>query len=403
MLLDSLRQTAIETLESCAYTAQIRFAEGTRGVALHVPSGDMKYGSFWIRDAAMMAETGMIASGELLGWLQLVAALGQNGEQERRLQNGLIVPPYSIADHINFDGGAVYYPGAAGSGDDQGDGRFGILPPHDDQFYFIDMARQYYDQTKDISFLNLSINGLTLWERLERAFAAPLADEETQLSVTREGRHCVDWGFCDTIWKSGFLLFPSLLRYRAALALVTLAQAGGRNGDGYRRAADILRASILRTFDDGSGWLLSATGDCRQHDIWGTAFAVYLGVPGQEQAQSMSRVLANVLDDPETVHEGYIRHLPKGEPWQKYVPGFPGYQNGGYWSTPTGWAAYAVSLTDRNRGLRLLEELAAHTGRYRAQASPFEWKDRGNTVFEGRRYGASAALPYAAAVRILSQ
>ena len=119
---------------------------------LHLPSGDLKYKSFWVRDASMMAESGMIADEELSDWLCFIAEAGQNGPDSLMLDNGLEVPPWSIADHINFDGKPVYFPGTYSSDSDQGDGSFGSFPPHDNQYYFIRIAYLLFQNTRILHF-----------------------------------------------------------------------------------------------------------------------------------------------------------------------------------------------------------------------------------------------------------
>ena len=81
-----------------------------------MPSGDEKYLSFWVRDAAMMAESGLLSDDALLRYIGIIACHGQNGEEPRHLANGLTVPPYAVADHINYDGKAVFFPGTYRSG-----------------------------------------------------------------------------------------------------------------------------------------------------------------------------------------------------------------------------------------------------------------------------------------------
>ena len=55
----------------------------------------------------------------------LLTCKAQNGPEDRKLANGLHVPPWAIPDHINYDGGPSFYPGAYSSGHDQGSGACG--------------------------------------------------------------------------------------------------------------------------------------------------------------------------------------------------------------------------------------------------------------------------------------
>jgi hypothetical protein len=107
----------------------------TCGFTLIMPGGKGGYPAFWVRDFSMSLESGFITPREMLDHLRLMAKC-QNGPEARRLQHGLVAPPFAVPDHINFDGGAVFYPGTYSSGDDQGTGRYGILPPVDNQYEF---------------------------------------------------------------------------------------------------------------------------------------------------------------------------------------------------------------------------------------------------------------------------
>ncbi len=57
---------------------------------------------------------------------------------------------------------------------------------------------------------------------------APRTDPETGLVTTDATQRAVGFGFCDAIYFTGKMLFPSLLRYRAAGELAELCEALGR-------------------------------------------------------------------------------------------------------------------------------------------------------------------------------
>jgi hypothetical protein len=98
-----------------------------QGFSLITPGGN--YPAMWVRDFAMSLDCGLIRPAEILDHLQLIAR-SQNGEQERRLASGGIIPPFAVPDHINFDGRAVFYPGTYSAGEDQGADPWGPLPTH---------------------------------------------------------------------------------------------------------------------------------------------------------------------------------------------------------------------------------------------------------------------------------
>ncbi len=80
-----------------------------------MPGGKGGYPAFWIRDFAMSLESGFVSPQEMLDHLRLMARC-QNGPQARQLQHGLVLPPFAVPDHINFDGTAVFYPGTYQNG-----------------------------------------------------------------------------------------------------------------------------------------------------------------------------------------------------------------------------------------------------------------------------------------------
>ena len=60
----------------------------------------------------------------------------------------------------------------------------------------------------------------------------------------------VDWGFADTVHKSGACLMPSILRWRAAKDLVLLFSAIGDKAQITRYDTEVtkIRAAIAKTF-----------------------------------------------------------------------------------------------------------------------------------------------------------
>jgi hypothetical protein len=224
----------------------------------------------------MSLGSGFISANEMLAHLRLTARC-QNGPTARRLRNGLLIPPYGIPDHINFDGSPVFYPGTYSAGEDQGTGVYGILPPVDDQYEFVHIAWRAHRASGSAAFLRERIDSMLLYERLVAAFDAPRVDPQTEMIVTSTLDRAVGSGFCDTVHLTGKLLFPSLLRYRAAGELITLSGALGKTDSALRFKG--IRATISRHLptvfkhSSANGWLAAATGVGRQPDVWGTVYA----------------------------------------------------------------------------------------------------------------------------------
>jgi hypothetical protein len=404
-----LQKCALNVLEKCKVNKRIKANGKEIEFSLHVPGGDMKYGSFWVRDAIMMAESGLIPTEEIKGWLILIASSGQNGPKAVDLENNLVIPPWAVADHINFDGHGVFFPGTYDSGPNQGNGTYGIYPPHDDAYYFIEAASLYCSASKDMSFLSEKIEGVPLIEHMERAFESYNIDELTQLCVSEYPGHTVDWGFCDGIIKSGCLLFPSLLRYRAACRLKEIFSLNDPvKSEKYSRICTLLKENIVKTFYDESGWFLSSTGLCCQKDVWGTAFAVWLDIQDEPLKQKSAAVLLKSYKNNTAVSNGYVRQIVEGDDasknsaWEKTISemAYNTYQNGGYWATPTGWYVYALSLVDKSAAFEMIEQFIEHTVNFTAKGAPLEWRSTDDKEYSGLFYGTSAVLTYAGYKRI---
>lgn len=395
-----LLEIAQSTLAACRFEKDCRYYGAERRLPVFLPAGDDKYPSFWVRDCVMSSLSGLMADDDLLHYIEYIALCGQNGPEPRALQHALRVPPFAVADHINYNGRPVFFPGTYSDGDDQGQGAFGFYPPLDDNYWFILMAAQYVRQTGDRAVLRRDYAGMALGERLTRAWEGYCIDPKTGLCTGDDRRYVVDWGFCDSIHKSGLMLMPSLLRRQAALAL----QEMGLMGDGTARAQRIDESILSNLYDPESGWFYSASRICRQWDVWSTAYAVSIGVlDGRTQALERTRkALETAYIRRTAVEHGYVRQLPLScDPpyWQSKGPG-GGYQNEDYWSTPTGWYYAALKPQAPDLAQALMEEFIRHTWRHRELGAPFEFINRDMSRYSGCVYATSAALPYAEYMRM---
>ncbi len=417
--LELLRQTARTVLDGARVPAGGQIPGGpnnTTGFALHVPGATQSYyPAFWIRDAAMMLGGDFVSADEVEGWVCVTAATqpGADGLHFGRL----FVPPFSIPDHITLGGEACWYPGAY---TEQGNGTFGFLPPADDAFFFVQMVFEHWRLTRRLDFFRSTVK--TGWGKArlsdvcEKAFASVAADEPTGLAVCEpaEGRTRVDWGFCDTIRKTGRCLMPSLLRWRAARQLAALLKADGKAAAAkqLRAEADKIRSAIPTMFyrksagagAGESGLLLSATGLGRKDDVWASAFAVWLGILAPAISRRLSRHLLKLYEAGGTVVEGQVRHLPPtgefGGHWEQASCPPDEYQNGGYWATPTGWLITALRQVNPAAGDRLLVEFAAHVRANRAAGAPWEWIQPARHLRANPRYAASVGLVYLSLVSV---
>ena len=97
------------------------------------PGGLKSYPAVWVQDFTMVFSAGFLPPECGLDHLRLMLQT-QNGEHEWVLDSGAAVPPWAIADHINFNGKPVFFPGTYSSGSDQGGEPWGLRPPYNNYF-----------------------------------------------------------------------------------------------------------------------------------------------------------------------------------------------------------------------------------------------------------------------------
>jgi len=343
------------------------FGVNRTGGTLIRPGGRATYPAFWIRDYVMSLETGFVPAAEQKHMLLLTAAT--QCDQTRITKGNGMIPYGAIADHILADNSMPVYFAGTYDVEEQGTHEFGFFPPYCDQFYFIRMAKHYITSTGDWSVLNKEINGTTLANRLEIAFRVPPAHTGTHIVHSIEKYRAVDFGFRDAIHITGDLLYPSLLKYEAALELSAIFKKKGNpaKAAAYKAIADSLKAAIPGIFTDAGGMLRASTGKSAQRDVWGTALAIYLKILSGKAAERAAAVLSDAYAAGSLSYKGAIRHVlttddfSAATAWEGAIPGAPlnQYQNGAYWHTPVGWVAYAIWLADKQNARKLVKEYIA--------------------------------------------
>ncbi len=334
------------------------------GGPLFKPSASDSYAAFWVRDFSMSVDAGLFSSREIRHALRLTAAT--QAEQDRLMPSGSQVPFGSIADHIGFDGTPIYFPGTCNAME-QG-GVWGARPSFDSPFYFIHMAWWHMMQSGDYGLLRMPIEGRSLIDRLDLAFHATPADPQSDLVFCGEEDRGANFGFMDAVFQTGHLLFASLLRAQAARELgdlMTWAEDHGR-AVSYRGVVERLSGRFGAVFGSDDGLLRATTGISGQPDIWGTAYAVYLGLLAPAQELRACQALARCCLEDAVIWKGQARHVPpradfsRQGSWERLVQPIPvgHYQNGAYWATPMGWICDAISRVAPRQAFELAEQLA---------------------------------------------
>ncbi len=342
------------------------------GTMLFTPDGVGNYDAHWTRDFYYMTQAfDLLDPAEARAGVQYLL----DGQRD----DGV------IPDRRQADGLSVYEAGPVG----RPIGDF----PLDNSAFMVLLVSDYVRYTGQIDLFQHNA------DRLERAMrATPLS--EAGLAWNDPARPHSPYGFTDCVGKTGEELFCSLLDWQASQAL---SQLYARAGDARRAAlfagrAERTVAGLGRLWDAERGLFLAASVDCRQADIWGNAFCLYIGAP--IPAGWRESILAYLHRHAgEITQRGQVRHLPAGETWQRLLLDTPPgtYQNGGYWGTATGWLIYALAQVDAPLAARLFHDLVAD---YRERGI-HEWVN--GDVTRLPNYVASATNPLAAVRRLVQE
>jgi hypothetical protein len=292
------------------------------GTAAFPPQVGIGYEAFWLRDYAYMIE----------GYIQ--------GFSDKELRDACLVfvnaqrDDGACVDCVKYDGTPIYKPGY---------GSLGANPVADGSQFTVDVAWHTYQRLQDKELLGQIIDRL-----IKGMNAVPRNPETGLVHITSESpRDRCPYGFTDTVCKQGDVLFSSLLFVQASRQLAELLEVVDRADESrhWSEEAERVSAKIREVFwDPQVGLLRAATSKCREHDIWGSAFAVYLRVASQQQAMTIARYFKAHYGA--IVQKGQIRHLPGGVYWEQ-ARRRDHYQNGAFWATPTGWFVYTLDLVDR--------------------------------------------------------
>ncbi|MBU0608034.1 MAG: hypothetical protein KKI08_09095 [Armatimonadetes bacterium] len=331
------------------------------GVPLYYPDGSGHYAACWTRDFCYMVEgaTELIPPGEVLAGIDVL--LG--GQRE----DGF------IPDRVQADGLAVFFPGPV-------DKPIGSQPPIDNQLFMVKLICAYAKATRDYTGAH---------QRLERMWAAmdAVPVEADGLTYVDRNSPWVDYGFTDTVAKTGKTLFGSLLHWEACELMAQTYKGWEQHDDAHAwfERAQHAGQRLLEFWDDDQGMFRAAMQDCRQVDLWGSAYAAVLRVASKTQTERIAHYFLRHRD--EIMLHGYVRHLPGAQTWKRLYVDVPAgtYQNGGFWAVPSGWVARTIATVDEAFARQMLEGLIAQF----AEDGACEWISADQQALPG--YGASVA------------
>ncbi|MBI4023398.1 MAG: hypothetical protein HY360_00350 [Verrucomicrobia bacterium] len=233
----------------------------------------------------------------------------------------------------------------------------GARPAADSGLFLVKLFHAHLKQTNDPEFLRLHFDSL-----LASLRAVP-TEPETGLVWIDPGRPHTGYGFTDTISKTGRELFCSLLLFESFSILCALATSIGCHDDSAvcKAQAENLQRSLDSLWFERDGMFYAASADCRQLDVWGSLYACMVGAVDAPRARRIGDWFEANRD--RVLYRGCLRHLPAPEHWNRLIladaspPGT--FQNGAYWSTPTGWYAEMLESREAGSGLKLLRKLVA--------------------------------------------
>lgn len=311
-----LERKSAEMIRACRRTTK-------SGIAAFPPQVGGGYEAFWLRDYAYMLEgnRGAFSARELVDSYRFFLA-GQRADG-------------AMVDCIKFDGTPCYMPGY---------GTIGRNPVADGSQFMVDVAWHTFQGTRETNLVVGTVDALV---RGMKAVVRNPATGLVHITPGVEHDRC-PYGFTDAIRKQGDELFCSLLWVQACRQLADLMEVAGRGADvGIWRAEALRCSGVIREvfWDESVGLFRAATVVCRQPDIWGSAFAVHLGVATSEQVGRVARYFQSHHGD--LVKRGQLRHLPGGMEWEQTIGVKAGtYQNGAYWGTPVGWFVETLDRVD---------------------------------------------------------
>ena len=309
-----MREATMEQLQGCR-------VKGADDTWIHTPDGIGNYKALWTRDYYYMVEY----AGDLMDPEEIRASIYYllNGQRE----DGC------IPDRVNISGKAVYSPGpddAPMADHAMDNGPFMAL-------LVCSYVRQFKDESLFRDVEGKLLLGLDFINR-----------DETGLVYNNPVNPQCTYGFTDIVKKTGHLLFSSLLYYKACREMEALCgKYHVGNSEVYKTRADKIQDNINILLDQDSGMFWAADRDCRQIDIWGSAYAVNVGITSIEQGKRISEYLSRNADD--IILHGQIRHLSASDAgWNNlFIPCAEGtYQNGAYWATPLAWMVPVIAIED---------------------------------------------------------
>lgn len=304
------------------------------GVTAYTPAAfGEEYPALYVRDFTYMAESApeFIPAGHVRAVIALLVAH--------------LSPAGLCPERIGNDGEIFYV-------------CHGAKPAADSPLFLAKLCGAYARHGGDRAFLG------EILPALQRTLGTVPVEPDTGLVWIDPAAPHTAYGFTDTIAITGRHLFCSLLRLEAWEIFARLATELGRpaEAEDATREAQRVRAHLGLLWSEEHHLYLAGSHDCRQADVWGSAYAGVIGAVDATRRREIAQTLLAQRD--RFLLRAQVRHLLQPEVWSRRIveadwtaPGC--FQNGAYWGTATGWVAANFEAIAPGQGLALLRELAA--------------------------------------------
>lgn len=232
----------------------------------------------------------------------------------------------------------------------------GRRPAVDPPLFLLKLCAAHLRHGGDPAFIQ------TLLPQLARTLGTVPVEAATGLVWVDPATPHTAYGFTDSIAITGRHLFCSLLRFEACGILADLCARFGRDAAPWRQDAVQIRQNLDLLWSPEHALFLAGSHDCRQADIWGSAYACVIGAVDDARRAALA---ASLLAKRERyLLRGQVRHLLRPEFWSRLIcpdewAGPGQFQNGAYWGTATGWIAEVFESAEPGRGIALLRDFVA--------------------------------------------
>lgn len=314
-----------QQIEEYLKTMSAQLLQGCRilaydGTPLYTPDGVANYNALWLRDFSYMTEY----AGNLIPPKDIIRCI-RFSIQHRR-EDGW------MPDRVTASGKGIY---AAGE-----DGAPIGLANLDNTPFLIYTVYSLSLLIEEEQFRPLFLE----WDPFLTAGMKLIPLSSQGLVYNAPDNPHSPYGFTDTVCKTGQLFLESLLFWRACRIMEKL---GSAHSSWYNQKAQAIenRLSVFRNPQTGEYY--AAEKDCRQTDIWGMAYMLYINFP--VTSREKEGVLSFLAEHYEAyMYRGQVRHLLKGEYWNRLLISIEKetYQNGAYWATASGWLIWCLAQKD---------------------------------------------------------